>query len=430
MSEKGDVVGSTAVVKIGTTEVEGFGTREIERSSETASSAVAARARAEVEARFVVADRRPRDIERFRVRLLKECKRTGFAELAEYERPVGKEKNRVTGAWEQKIARGPTIRLIETAIQHYGNAVAEAPVVFEGDEFRIVRAQMCDLETNTTWTQDVVIPKRVEKRGFGGKPPEGREIVGQRINSGGDTTYLVSATDDEVNVKQSALISKAQRKNAERLLPSDIIHEALAECRKTLAAADGQDPDAAKRKVIDAFATVNVDPASLAEYCGKPLDRMQPGDVTELRRVFTSIREGESTWEQAMEAKNPEGSKQAAQDVAAAKLAALRQPKKENPTTTAEGGGSNPGQVATDQDGGKTDARQSAGTNREIPPASTPGPPVNLIDHADWPDPPTGEWLKVAGKVYHSAENDGNYVEVKAEPAKRQNRLNLGGAAK
>lgn len=420
----------SAVVQIGTTVTEGFGSTEIQRSAETASTAVAARARAEIEARFVMADRRPRDIERFRVRLLKECRRTGFAELAEYERPVGRQKNEDTGHWEQKIARGPTIRLIETAIQNYGNVVAESPVVFEGDDFRIVRAQMCDLETNTTWTADVVVAKRIEKRGDKkGHPPLGREVVGQRINSSGEATFLVTATDDEVSVRQLALISKAQRKNAERLLPSDIIHEALSECRKTLAAADAQDPDAARRKLIDAFASLNIDPAAIAEYSSKPLDRLQPADIAELRRVYAAIRDGEMTWEQAMEAKAPvSGSKEQAAAVGQAKFDLLKkQANQDNPQPQETGSGKSPEPIRTTEGSGETPGGSQT-ERREIPPASTPGsdqPPANLKNLDEWPDQPVDEFYRVQGMIYRSAEKDGNYVAWVPEP--RRGRLNLGG---
>lgn len=306
-----------------------FGTVEAHRNAETAMTAVAARERATVESRYVVALQRPRDIENFRVRLLKECKRPGFAELAEYERPVGKEKND-KGEWVQKIARGPSIRLIESAIQHFCNMMITSPVVFDNESTRIVRTTMTDLESNSTWESEVVISKQVEKRGFRGKnggidPPAGRIVVGQRLNSGGDPTFLVLATDDEVNVKQSALVSKAQRKNGERILPSDIIQEALMECRTTLANQDAQDPDAAKRKVIDGFAGQNISPKDLEAYLSKPLDRMQPSDIKALRGLFTSIKEGEISFDEALAAKRAEepGSVDIQKEVIANKLSSL-----------------------------------------------------------------------------------------------------------
>lgn len=318
-----------AVRPNGAVQTEGFGEREVRPYSEVASSAVQAREQAAVQARYIVAMQRPRDVENFRVRLLKECRRPGFAEVAEYARPVGKEKNEQTGKWEDKIARGPSIRLIETAVQHFGNIVAEAPVVFEGEESRLVRAQMTDLETNVTWMQDIVVPRRIERRGFADNgqilPPKGRNVINSRKNSSGDTVFLIEATDDEVNVKQSAMISKAQRKNAERLLPADIVQEALTVCRKTREDEDSKDPTGAMRRIVDGFAEFNVEPSELAEYLEKPLDRIQPVERDLLRGIYAAIKSGEMTWEQAIAEKNPtSGSKEAAESVAQNKLAALR----------------------------------------------------------------------------------------------------------
>ena len=56
---------------------------------ETASSSVAARAKAEVEARAIVALQRPRSVNQFRIGLLESCRRSRFAETARYSKPVG-----------------------------------------------------------------------------------------------------------------------------------------------------------------------------------------------------------------------------------------------------------------------------------------------------------------------------------------------------
>lgn len=364
-----------------------FGVEQVERRGETASVAIAAREKAAVEARYIVAMRNPRDVDNFRVRLLKECRRSGFAETAEYERPVGREKDEETGEWKQKIARGPSIRLIETATQHFGNLDAVAPIIFESDEFRIVQARMTDLETNTSWSQDIIVPKRIEKRGFGKgnkvEPPKGREVISQRINSGGDTTFLVAATDAEVNQLQTSMISKAQRKNGERLLPSDIIHEAVEACRRTLAAIDSEDPDGAKRKIIDNFANLNIMPKDLVEYLGKPIDRLQPSELKQLRGLFVAITNGELSWEEALKARDAVGSREEQQAAASDKLNALR------------GKGSSTRQTATDAkaEGNTTAPAQSdAATGEpEASPTSTAAPsapetPRHILDLRAWRD--------------------------------------------
>lgn len=309
----------------GVTTRDEFGAIEQSRSAETTQSAVAARAQAEIQARYVMALQRPRDVERFRASLLKECKRLGFAEEAEYSRPVGREKDEATGQWQQKIARGPSIRLIESAIRAFGNVACETPVIYEDDVQRIIRASMIDLETNTIWSQDVVIAKRVEKRGDKkGQPPAGRTVINSRTNSYGETTYLVNATDDEIAVRQSALNSKAQRKNAERLLPSDIIHEAILLCRETIAKGIKENPDAAMRRLIDAFSALNIAPDSLSEYLGKKLEHIQPAELAELRATYKALADGEATWEQVLESRDIQGSKEAQREAAARKIAELQ----------------------------------------------------------------------------------------------------------
>lgn len=297
---------------------EEFGATEVQRSAETSSSAMAARAQAEIQARYVMATTRPRSTEVFRSKLLRECDRLGFADEAEYQRPVGKNPDGT-----QKFITGPSIRLIEAAIRFFGNVAAESPIIMEAEDFRLVRAVMTDLETNTVWSQDIVIPKRVERKGWKGKPPDGRIVISERLNSYQEKVFLVEATDDEVAIKQSAMNSKAQRKNGERLLPSDIIHEAVAMCRETVKAGINKDPDAAKRKLIDGFASVNINAQALEEYLGKKLDLVQPNEIAELRRIWKAITDGEITWEAAVAARDIQGSKEAQQKVAAERIAQL-----------------------------------------------------------------------------------------------------------
>ena len=70
---------------------------------ETTAGALAAQAKAAVEARYIMAMQRPRDWDQVRLSLLKECDRTNFAEVAIYRKPVG-----------QGI-EGPSIRFAEAA---------------------------------------------------------------------------------------------------------------------------------------------------------------------------------------------------------------------------------------------------------------------------------------------------------------------------
>jgi len=317
---------------------EEFGALQAERAPETASTAVAAREQAAIQAMYVMAERHPRNVDQFRVRILKDCQRPGFAGVARFRRPVGKSKSPVTGEWENVYAEGPSIRFIEAALQHWGNVFPSVTTVYDDEDLRICRATVTDLERNITWGSEVQIPKRVEKRGFGRNqdPPKGREILGQRLNSDGEKTYLVAATDDEIIVRQNALLSKTIRTLGQRLLPQDIIEEAMAAILKTQADADKKDPDTGRRKLIDAFAAIGITPDMLLEYLGHPLEQTTPKELGELRAVYTSVQQGDLSWGEIMDERGPSGSADEQEQKMAEQLAKLRAKEAKKPEPKAE----------------------------------------------------------------------------------------------
>lgn len=298
-----------------------FGATQLTPQTETAVAAIAAREQAAVQARYVMAERHPRDIEHFRTALLKECKRRGFADKAEYARPVG----------GGKIATGPTIRFIEGALRCFGNVYPEVITTFDSDDMRIVRVTVTDLEVNLSYSSEIQITKRVERRGRSNsrtgavQPPEGREVIGQRTTSEKNVVYIVRATDDELLIKGNALVSKAIRTLAQRLLPADIIEECMGQAKRTIADADAADPDAAKRTLIDGFDSVGVGASDLRDYLGHDLERIQPGELQSLRALFTGVKEGRTTWDAIMEAQPTSGSREEQEKAAQAALDKLRE---------------------------------------------------------------------------------------------------------
>jgi hypothetical protein len=319
-----------------------FGASQLEMRAETAAMAVAARERAAIEARYVMAERHPRDVENFRVALEKECARPSFAAVAIYRKPVGKEKDRQTGRWVDAFKEGPSIRFIETALRCYRNVYPEVATVFDSDEIRICRVTVTDLEANLSYSTEVTIRKEVERKGkadSSGKmqPPEGRIIISERKNSYGDTTYLVRATEDEIIIKQNALLSKAIRTNGQRLLPGDIIDSCTRIIKRTQADRDAKDPDAAKREILDAFDDIGIAPIDVQAFVGHSLDRLQPAELQALRGVFSTVKNGEATWDEIMATKNPSSAPGDSERVAADKLAEIERKKaaKQQPQTTA-----------------------------------------------------------------------------------------------
>lgn len=256
-------------------------------AGETSSSAIAARARAEVEARFLFAAKFPRDFNTARRRILDACARPAFAGKARYSKPVG-----------GKQITGLSIRFAEQARCDWGNMEVTAMIVFDDDERRIYRVQGTDLETNATDGVDVMIEKFVERL----NPAKGSEIISQRINTRGVMTYRVVATEDDLLVKVNNQVAKARRNVILTILPADIKEEAEALILATQRNADAEDPAGARKKLIDAFWAVGVTPEQITSLLGHPIEQINPAELTLLRTYYVTLSDGEGTWTEIVEA--------------------------------------------------------------------------------------------------------------------------------
>lgn len=283
------------------------GPAAVARQSETTTAHSSAMAKAEVEARFAVAIGRPRDIDESRLTLLKDCRRPGFAAIAIYSKPVG-----------GKNLEGPSIRLVEAAMRAYGNVDIRSPTILEDDEKRIVRVTVTDLESNLTFSDDVVVSKTVERKQL----KNGQQAIGSRANSYGETVYIVGATDDDTATKRGALVSKTMRTLGVRMLPGDLLDEAMWTARETMRNEDAKDPKASRRKIIDLFDAEGVSPAELAKFLGKPLADVLPADdLATLRKAYAAVKERHATWSEIMAAKSSSEAAPASKiDAAKAKL--------------------------------------------------------------------------------------------------------------
>lgn len=258
-------------------------------SGDTAAAAVAAQAKALVEARYVVAIRRPRDMDAVRAKILRECQRPSFAAVARYVKPIGQDKS--------KWPTGPSVRFAEAAIRAMGNVTVDAVTTHDDSERRIVHVCVTDLEANVPYSLDVPVMKTIERR----RTKDGDHVLGQRTNSRGEPVFIIAATDDDILNKQAALISKAIRTLALRLVPGDIIDEAMDQIVVTQRTADAADPDAAKRRLFDAFGVLGISPEQLKAYLGAGGDALSPKELTDLRALYAALRDGETTWREVMD---------------------------------------------------------------------------------------------------------------------------------
>lgn len=271
-----------------------------QQSRETASSAVAAQARAMVESRYVMAMRNPRNMDQVRQDLLAECRRPSFAhnKSALYNKPIG------------KGVEGLGIRFVEVALRCMRNVLSESIMIFADDEREIHRVVVTDLENNNTWPMDITVSKTVERS----KPLDDGSFISVRKNSYGKDVYTVPANDDDLLNKRLALISKALRTAGLRIIPGDLQDEAEEIIRAIRLDAAAKDPDAERKRLADAFSDMGVKAADLTEYLGHQLGTCTPHELVNLRGLYGALRDGEATWATVMENKRRETPQQPIDD--------------------------------------------------------------------------------------------------------------------
>lgn len=245
-----------------------------------AALAAAEAAKAKIQSAYLMALHNPRNVDQARDRILHNCRRPKFAEKVEFNKPVS-----------GRSIKGPSIRFAEVALREWGNCHAEASVLYEDESMRRLKVFVTDFETNALFSKEIQIYKTVER-----KNAKGREVVKERINTSGEKVFIVVATEDELENKQNAMISKAIRNEGLRIIPADIIDEGIETARETLRKRDAEDPDAAKKKILDSFSEIGVRPKDLQEYLNHSTDSLTPSEFQDLRGIYRAIRDGESKW--------------------------------------------------------------------------------------------------------------------------------------
>lgn len=254
-------------------------------SENAATQALIAKATADIQARWVMALRRPRNLDDVRQDLIQECKRPGFARVAMYHVPRGGGQ-----------VHGLSIRFAEVAARCMGNMSIESQTLFDSKTERVVRVSVTDFETNVAWWKDVTVAKTVERKKLG----KGQRPISQRVNSYGDPVYIVEATDDDVATKEAALISKAARTLILRLIPGHLQDEMRGIITKTAQDEAAKDPNAARNRALDAFGELGIAPSEVLDYLGKPFEQATKDDWIELSQLMQALRERETTWAEAL----------------------------------------------------------------------------------------------------------------------------------
>lgn len=219
-----------------------------------------ARAIAQQQSAYIIAQARPRDEAQSYARLMEACQRKGLASEAIYAFPRGGEN-----------ISGPSIRLAEEIARCWGNIdygiveLSQAPGQSE------MMAYAIDLQTNTRRSTTFVAKH-------------------ERRLKNGTTTLLTDPRDVyEINANMGARRLRAMLLS---IVPADVVDDAVAMCQKTLAG-DNSTPLVDRiKKMIVAFGQLGVNADRLEKKLGRPLVEMTAAEFTEWSAIYRSVKEG------------------------------------------------------------------------------------------------------------------------------------------
>lgn len=240
------------------------------------------RAIAEVQARMIIARANPRDPIRAVEQILNDCTRPTLANASTYQFARG-----------GTDIKGPTIRLAEAMAQRWGNIASGIKEISREGEYSQCVAYAWDLETGFYDERQFQVR---HWRDLSEEKSRGRG--GYRLTSERDIYELIA------NMGQ-------RRKRAVLLtvIPGDVTEAALEQCERTMEADADTSAEGVKR-LVDAFATLEVTPQQIETRIQRRLDAIRPAQIVALRKIYNSLRDGMSEvsdWFEA-EAEPPSGS--------------------------------------------------------------------------------------------------------------------------
>lgn len=226
------------------------------------TAAITAKSLAEVQGKVFMAKQFPREMDKVMAKIQSSCERPSLAAVAEYEYTKG-------GA----TINGPSIKLLETIAQCYGNIHSTWKEISRDNEAHksICVAEAWDLENNVSSTLEF-------------------EVSHYRDVKSGKT--LVTSERDLYELIASNA-ARRLRKCIENVVPRDIVDQAREWCDATLTAKT--DIQKGIDKAIDFFKeTYGITLKQIEMYFGMGRQGFTKNTYIKLQKLFTSFRDGVS----------------------------------------------------------------------------------------------------------------------------------------
>lgn len=241
-----------------------------------ALSAVA-REQSEMQAAVISAKKFPRNEAGAYTRIIKAMERPAMAEDAAYRFPRG-----------GKDVAGPSVRLARECARCWGNIRYGVRIVSIDDDSVHIKGFALDLETNAYVESEAKFAKKIQRRN----------------KQTGITQWI---EPDERDLRE--LVNKhgaiACRNALLQILPSDVVEDAMSKavdtCRKVAAGELKGNRDQTVKNLALAFDEFAVSVEMLEKSLGHPLSAITPEEVTELKGIYKSMRDGHTKREDHFE---------------------------------------------------------------------------------------------------------------------------------
>lgn len=229
------------------------------------------RALGEIQAQIMLARMNPRDPQQAVENILRDCSRVSLAQGAMYEYARG-----------GTDIRGPSIKLMEAIARRWGNLQSGFKVIHSENGASDVVTYAWDLETGYR-----------DERQF-------------QVHHVRDTRKGPVKLTDERDVYELIANNAQRRKRAclIAVIPADVVEAAIEQCQETMSANVDTSVEGLKR-LLKAFAEFQVTQAQIEQRIQCRLDAISPGQVTQLSRIYASLKDGISVPSQFFRAVDP-----------------------------------------------------------------------------------------------------------------------------
>lgn len=271
---------------------------ELQPLQEFSTDMAMSRAMHEVQGAIIVAQRFKRDEDSIYQSLIKSCKRSTFAERAEYKYKRGKKLNEETNQWEDNYVQGPSVYLSREMVRLWGNIQVGTEIIRDDNDTRHIRSFAWDVQTNAKRFKEASFRKLIQRK---------KKVLDPKTKKMKDawppeTEWVTPDERDlrELTNKHGAI---CERNASLELMPDDFIWDARMMARETILNEAKTDPDMVKKKVLVGFGALSITANDLESYLGHPVASCSPAELTELRQLYAAIMDGNTTWTEIMDGK-------------------------------------------------------------------------------------------------------------------------------